>query len=103
MDKRYLKNSVTYMFLVLFISMKLANLHVFTHTDDSDHLAHCMICDNAIVNDHLNPIIPNSVEDFGFLSQTFIFKKEPLPEYHFEFSSIEVFNHLFSRPPPALS
>lgn len=103
MNKNRLKNSIAYVFLALFISMKLANFHVFTHTEDSGHLIHCMICDTAIANDHFNPVLPNSIPDFGISPQIFISKKEPLPVYHFEFSSAEVYNHLFSRPPPTLS
>ena len=63
MKNSRLKNSITYLFLVLFLSMKMAGLHVLSHSDDNEHAISCTICDHAITN-NLTPVLAAEIQDF---------------------------------------
>ncbi|MGS2762794.1 hypothetical protein [Sinomicrobium sp. M5D2P9] len=95
-----IKNSVTYLFLVLFIGMKMAGLHVLTHNDDKDHLVHCAVCDHIITGNH-TPVLPSDTEEFRLQNEEPVVVKEIAGEYHFVYGNTDIPNHLFSRPPPA--
>lgn len=95
-----LKNSITYLFLVLFLSMKIAGLHVLLHTDDKDHAIHCSVCDHAISN-NLTPTLTPHLEDFTFENLLFTTRRESVKNYDFIAVSNLASGQLFSRPPPS--
>lgn len=95
-----LKNSITYLFLVLFLSMKMMGLHVLTHSGDQDHLIHCVICDHAIVSNH-TPVVPADLQDFTFESVEILVHNETIiTSYDFFSCDTITPDQLFSRPPP---
>ncbi len=96
-----LKNSITYLLLVLFISMKMAGLHVLSHTNDKDHAVHCTICDHAITN-NLTPALTPDSQDFIIENTEPIVQSEITENYSFIISSTIATDQLFSRPPPFL-
>ena len=96
-----LKNSITYFLLFLLISMKMAGLHVLSHTDDKDHAIHCSICDQAISN-NLTPALAPEEQDFTIANTEPIFRTGIIENYHFIVSNTIATDQLFSRPPPSL-
>lgn len=96
-----LKNSITSLFLVLFISMKMAGLHVLFHSDDKDHAIHCTVCDHAIVH-NLNPALTPDLPDFTIENPEFVVQRECIKNYHFIALNNLSTGLLFSRPPPSL-
>ncbi|MEZ4970592.1 MAG: hypothetical protein R2814_13240 [Flavobacteriaceae bacterium] len=96
-----LKNSITYLFLALFLSMKMVGLHVLSHTDDKDHAIHCTICDHAISN-NLTPALAPELQDFTITNTEPIFQNGIIENYHFIISNTIATDQLFSRPPPSL-
>lgn len=96
-----LKNSITCLFLVLFISMKMAGLHVLSHTNDKDHAIHCTICDHAITH-NLTPALTPDLQDFTIENTEPIVQREIIKNYNFIISSTIATDQLFSRPPPFL-
>lgn len=96
-----LKNSITYLLLVLFISMKMAGLHVLSHTDDKDHAIHCTICDHAITH-NLTPALSPDPQDFAIENTEQLVQREITENYNFSISSTIASDQLFSRPPPFL-
>ncbi len=46
-----LRNSISLILLVLFLTGKMAGLHTLSHDGDNDHRSHCSICDFVVVND----------------------------------------------------
>ncbi|NKI25255.1 hypothetical protein HCG49_01605 [Arenibacter sp. 6A1] len=97
-----LKYSISYIFLVLFLSMKMAGLHVLSHTDDKDHALHCMICDQAITH-NLTPAISPEVQDFVIENTEFFVQAAQKIHYSFMSCGTIATDQLFSRPPPFLS
>ncbi|UMB59295.1 hypothetical protein MHL31_09405 [Lutibacter sp. A80] len=96
-----LKNSITYLFLVLFISIKMTGIHALLHNDDDEHALHCVICENAITH-NLTPAITPDSEDFTIENIEFVTPKNLIKHYSFiSLTTIES-NQLFSRPPPSL-
>jgi len=95
------KNSIAYLFLVLFISIKMTGLHTLLHNDDDDHDSQCVICENAITY-NLTPVLTPDLQDFTIEKIEFVIPKELIKHYSFiSLSTIES-NQLFSRPPPSL-
>lgn len=93
------KNSITYLLLAIFFTMKIAGLHSLTHLDDHNEHADCAVCDFITVQNN-TPIL--SV-DFNFTETNrheSIFIQEPFTAYNVYFSSIENSVQLFCRPPP---
>lgn len=103
MKNARLKNSVTYLFLVLFFSMKMAGLHALVHADhDKDHAIHCLICDQAIAH-NLTPALTPEPQDFSIENIKVVAQKEfAISIYNFVVSSTLTKDQLFSRPPPFL-
>lgn len=95
-----LKNSITYLFLVIFLSMKTAGLHALSHSNDKDHLVECAICDHAIVH-NLTPVLTPDSQDFTIEDTEYIVQKEITKNYKFIISNTAS-SQLFSRPPPFL-
>ncbi|MCK0148070.1 hypothetical protein MWU78_20660 [Arenibacter sp. F26102] len=96
-----LKNSISILLLALFISMKMAGLHVLSHTDDKEHALHCYICDNA-VSHNLSPAISADIPEYGIKNTESILQIEKSENYAFVVSSTIARDQLFSRPPPSL-
>ena len=96
----YLKNSITYLFLALFLSMKMASFHVITHAEDKEHALHCTICDHIITNS--TPVVAADVTEFTFENTEFAIPNQVTNHYSFEISSGIASGQLFSRPPPFL-
>lgn len=101
MKNGYFKNSITYLFLALFLSMKMASFHVITHADDKEHALHCTICDHIITN-NATPVIAVEDIEFDFQIIEFAPPRQVANHYSFEISSEITSDQLFSRPPPAL-
>lgn len=96
-----LKNSIIYLFLALFLSMKMAGLHVLSHTDDNDHALQCTICDYAITLD-LTPVLTPDSQNFSIENNESIAQREIIKNYSFVISSTIASDQLFSRPPPSV-
>ncbi len=98
MKSGHLKNCITYGFVVIFLLLKVADLHVLTHSDNND-VAHCEIC-NSITNNDLKPIINNLGQDYVGNNYEFCFQRKVLNYYRFLYSTTTNITSLFSRPPP---
>ncbi|WP_335967082.1 hypothetical protein [Galbibacter sp. PAP.153] len=97
--KNGLKHSITYLFLALFLTVKLAGLHVILHSDDKDHLAHCIVCDHAIANEH-TPVLPAQTQEITFENIEVFVERPIIQGHYFHYCSQGIPNQLFSRPPP---
>ncbi|CAZ98511.1 hypothetical protein [Zobellia galactanivorans] len=96
-----LKNSITFLFLALFITAKMAGLHVFSHTDDENHGVDCAICVHINTN-NLTPSITPDSQDL-VIENIEYFQPEKITEaYDFVVSSVISADQLLSRPPPSL-
>ena len=96
-----LKNSISYLFIALLLSLKIAGLHVLSHSDDNDHALHCAICDHALVNG-MTPALASDIQDFKIENTEPVVRGEIIENYSFVISSNIASNQLFSRPPPSL-
>lgn len=96
-----IKKSITFLFLTLFLSMKMVGLHELSHTNDKDYALHCAICDHAITN-NLTPIITSDLQDFEIENIEVAVCKKIATTYQFLASNTIASNQLFSRPPPFL-
>lgn len=101
MKKSRLKNSITYLLLALFISMKMTGLHVLSHTDD-DHSLQCTICDYAITH-NLTPVLTPDSHDFPKENNEYFISRDIFKSYSFIIEGNISTDQLFSRPPPFLS
>lgn len=81
--------------------MKVAGLHVLSHSDDQDHAEHCIVCDHAIAH-NLTPALAIDEPSFSVESTIDIVQEKEIADYHFAASSTIAASQLFSRPPPAL-
>ncbi|PKV50149.1 hypothetical protein ATE84_2199 [Aquimarina sp. MAR_2010_214] len=101
MKIRDLKNYITYIFIVIFLSLKVAGLHVLTHEDDG--IEHCKICDLVSIT-NFTPVTTNDTTQ-NYVSNTFEFytQKNVIDHYNFVYSSDTNITRLFSRPPPYLA
>lgn len=95
-----LKHIVTGFFLVLFLSVKIAGLHVLSHCDDKDNLVHCAVCDLTTAQNMLPAIAPD-LPDFtvGPFEETGLCPSNK--EYVFMGNGTLGSDQLFSRPPPS--
>ncbi|XCF06555.1 hypothetical protein ABI125_01545 [Tamlana crocina] len=81
--------------------MKVAGLHVISHSGDQDHTEHCIVCDHAIAH-NLTPALVLEELSFSVESTIDIVQEKEIADYHFALSNTIAANQLFSRPPPAL-
>ena len=81
--------------------MKMAGLHVLSHSNDKDHALHCAVCDHAIAH-NLTPALTPDLQGFVIKNTAFIVQKEIAKNYSFIISSTITSDQLFSRPPPFL-
>lgn len=99
MKPNHIRNSIAYLFLAFFISIKLLGLHSLTHENDNEHDEHCVICEHAIIH-NLTPVLTATVQVFLIQNVEFIIKTEILKKYNFIISSSIYLDKLLSRPPP---
>ena len=95
------KHTVAIVFLALFCSMKLAGLHVLSHTDDKEHAAHCFICDHAVTH-NLTPALAADIPELNFERKVDVLFSEITDDYHFTYAASVFPDQLFSRPPPTI-
>jgi len=93
------KDIITYLFLVLVLSMKMAGLHMLSHSDDQDHTLHCTVCDHVITH-NLLPALTPSENEITFEQVDIIVKKETIENYNSIVLHTISTSQLFSRPPP---
>jgi len=93
------KKNITYLFLVLFLSMKMTGLHAMSHIDEKEHAVQCIICDHTIV-DNLTPTITPDLVRLEINAVAFVIQKEITTLYNCVFSRNIFLRELFSRPPP---
>ncbi|SIS81547.1 hypothetical protein SAMN05421766_104117 [Zobellia uliginosa] len=95
----HVKHISSYFLLVLFLSVKMAGLHVLSHSEDKDHAVYCTVCDLTTAH-NLVPAIAPDVADFKVDN----FEEIPLQGsdtiYTFVVSGTLDSDQLFSRPPP---
>ncbi len=93
-----LKNTCAYIFLVIFLFVKVADLHVFSH--DDDNTTSCELCDFTLILEHtpfINdnpPVIIHKILEFSNF--------EIVSFYSFIYTGDVSCESLFSRPPPIL-
>ncbi|MDO6739425.1 hypothetical protein [Wenyingzhuangia sp. 2_MG-2023] len=95
-----IKNSITFLFLFLFLSVKMAGLHAFFHADEQDDdTTTCLVCEHTVVH-NLTPILDTSIQEYKIEQQELYLYNDVIGCNNFiVLSSIPV-NQLFSRPPP---
>jgi hypothetical protein len=101
MKRNTTKNNIIFLFLTLFLLIKIAGLHVLSHTDSEDDIEHCIVCDIAVTH-NLTPVITPNSNDFLIVNITFFDKKNIFNVYNFAVSSALTTDQLFPRPPPSL-
>lgn len=101
MKRGHLKSSIAYLFLVLFLSMKMTGLHVLSHSDDKDQALHCAVCDHAMAH-NLTPALAPDLQVFAIENTESVVRKEVKENYEFIVSSSIAPDQLFSRPPPVV-
>ena len=94
-----MKNSITYFFIILFLSLKMVGLHALTHDDDKDEALHCAVCDYATIH-NLTPTLTPELHDFSIENTELVIIKNNLKHYRFITSNTTTSGQLFSRPPP---
>lgn len=97
-----IKNSITFLFLILFLSMKMVGLHALTHGEDNDHndhALHCTICDNATAL-NLTPTLAPDSQEFSIENKELVVTRSAIKHYSFIASNTIATNQLLSRPPP---
>ena len=99
-----IKNSITFLLLILFLSMKMVGLHALSHAhdlDDGDHALHCVICDHATAI-NLTPALTPDLQEFSFEIKEYVFTQDLRKYYNYIHSNTITKNELVSRPPPSL-
>lgn len=96
-----IKNRTALVFLVLFVVMKMAGLHVLSHIDDKDHALHCTVCDYAITY-NLTPLITPGSQGFPIENNEYFVQGDIFKSYSFIIAGNISADQLFSRPPPFL-
>ncbi len=99
MKNGWLKNSMAFLLLALFLSMKMLGLHALSHENEKGHAVQCAICDHVIAN-NLTPALTPDLQEFIIENTEYIVRREISKTYNFIISNSIVSNQLFSRPPP---
>ncbi|QXP79579.1 MULTISPECIES: hypothetical protein [Winogradskyella] len=94
-----MKNSITYFFIILFLSIKLIGIHALTHEDDKDDATHCVVCDNATIH-NLTPAFILEPQEFSIENTELIINRSTIKHFSFVTSNTIASNQLFGRPPP---
>jgi hypothetical protein len=101
MQRGYVKHSIGFFFLTIFLMVKMAGLHVLAHDGDQDHYAHCVVCDH-IVKNHDAPELSLAFTDYTIMVPEPIPQDQASNEYGFLSDGVLTIDQLFSRPPPGL-
>ena len=101
MKSNRLKNSISFIFLALFLATKLIGLHVLTHDDDTDYVDHCAICHNIAADSHMPALLDDPGEPLSPAIE-FVPQNEVATGYDFQVSTTICPSLLFSRPPPSI-
>lgn len=80
--------------------MKMAGLHVLSHSGEEDHGVDCAIC-IQVNTTNLTPAITPGTQDFKIENTEFTARRESFKSYNFIALSDLVSGQLFSRPPPS--
>ncbi|MFD2541438.1 hypothetical protein ACFSSB_03840 [Lacinutrix gracilariae] len=99
MNNKQIKHSITYFFIVLFLSMKMVGLHALTHEENDEHAIHCNICDHTITSNLYPSIVPDA-QECTLVHTDLFFNKEVIKQYRFTYTNNIATNRLFCRPPP---
>ncbi|AYN66502.1 hypothetical protein D1013_03440 [Euzebyella marina] len=94
-----LKNCISYLLLLLFLSVKMAGLHVLSHSDDNDHALQCAVCDHTTAHNLIPALTPDLVS-VTLKNLEGITNDEVKVLYAFISNRNLDSNQLFSRPPP---
>ncbi|WP_179319541.1 hypothetical protein [Winogradskyella helgolandensis] len=94
-----MKNSITYIFIILFLSIKMVGLHALTHEDDKSEDIHCAVCDYAVLH-NLTPTLTPEPQDFSIENTELEIPRSIIKHYSFITSNAIASNQQFSRPPP---
>lgn len=101
MQKGYLKHSIGFFFLTIFLMVKMAGLHVLAHDGDQDHYAHCVVCDHIVKSQHVPEISPIG-QNFTVLNIEPVPQQQVFRQYEFLSDGLIATDQLFSRPPPLI-
>jgi len=93
-----MKNSITYLFIILFLSVKMVGLHALTHEGDMND-THCEICDHAVINNS-TPIVNLVPQEFIIKNTELIVSKPSIKHNRFINYYTIATDQLFCRPPP---
>lgn len=96
-----LKNYITYIFIVIFLSLKVAGLHVLTHNDDG--IEHCEVCDLVSITNFTPAAVNDNSQNYVSSTFELYTQKNVISHYSFIYSSDVHITNLFSRPPPFLA
>jgi len=99
MQRGYVKHSIGFFFLTIFLMVKMAGLHVLAHDGDQDHYAHCVVSDHIAKTQHAPELTPVDSE-FSVLIEEPTPSEQISAEYEFLSDGILATYQLFSRPPP---
>ena len=99
MKTGFFKNSLAWIFIVIFLSLKVAGLHAFAH--DHDSIEHCEVCDLVSTN-NFSPLINDITENYIGSILAFCIQAKTIKQYNFVYSATVNVASLFSRPPPFL-
>lgn len=101
MQKGYVKHSIGFFFLTIFLMVKMAGLHVLAHDGDQNHYAHCIVCDHIVKSQFVPEISPIGT-DYTVLDIEPIPGQQVSKQYEFLSDGLIATNLLFYRPPPRL-
>lgn len=97
------KHSIIYFFLIVFVSVKMSNLHAFFHIYEKEKskIEHCDVCKFTLTQDAI-PALGNATFNFEVLPLI-----QTVKEYTVTYTSIS-YNRfsaltLYNKPPPFLS
>lgn len=94
-----LKESIAYIFLALFLLMKMAGLHVLTHQYDQDQIVHCTVCHQVKISNH-TPVLLSDAPDSTSHNLKSGHRPEIVRERNLLIDNTPTPDQLFSRPPP---
>lgn len=99
MQKGFVKHRIGFFFLLIFLMVKMAGLHVLSHDGDQDHYEHCVVC-HHIAKNQQSPEISPIGHDYRVLNIGPIPRQHVSRQYGFLSDGLIAKDQLFSRPPP---
>ncbi|OQD41955.1 hypothetical protein BUL40_12630 [Croceivirga radicis] len=96
-----IKHNLSYVFLALFLTVKMAGLHVFTHTDEADATDDCAICEVVFLDTH-TPVLPENGSEWQLDVPTINYLQLKVTSAPQSLSNTLFSYFQFSRPPPHL-